>query len=364
MYCVVRLRPQAVKIYAPLVSPVACALTFIGLQVLVHDESLMDQSLRQFVIWMLGRIVVQSLVQREGFLHRFGRATFFIGLTLVPYMSVYVDTSEFQRAGLDSRVGYHNPNDLAAWFGFCCVYFATVGFEARRNVVRVTSWIAAATCLFVVGITVSRGTLAAVGIGIVLALRRSLKRGFLPLLCLGVFCWILLLSGLFEQTIAFYSARSSQDTGRLRVWPLAFERFLDSPLAGVGVANVATDVPGDHPITPHNSFLFLALASGVVPLTFFLAYWFRAARRAIRLRSQRSGDAPFLLPLLIYSFLVMNSLADAFMFPWAMVTLSVAMASTSRRRALPIPERQTRRDGTVGGLYPSKEREALSRNYW
>src|SRR5262249_40460168 len=145
------------------------------------------------------------------------------------------------------------------------------------------SWLAAIGCLYIVGLTVSRGTLSAIAVASIIALRRLLKNGFLPLLILCILIWVLAESGMFAQMTSFYGSRANEETGRFLVWPLVIARFLDSPLIGVGVSNSGTFVPLKmHEITPHNALLFVALTSGIVPLVFFVLYWWRAARGALR----------------------------------------------------------------------------------
>ena len=44
----------------------------------------------------------------------------------------------------------------------------------------------------------------------------------------------------------------------------------------MGVADVETYIPvKGMKVSPHNAFIFIALASGVVPLVFFIVYWVR-----------------------------------------------------------------------------------------
>jgi len=233
---------------------------------------------------------------------------------------------------LDHQISLGNANDLGAWFGFGLVYFAIAGLETKRHTVRVASWLVAAGCLYVIGLTVSRGALLAAALALTVALRRLLKRGFVPVLLLLILVWIIYILGLFEQAAAFYAARGLQETGRLVVWPLAIERFLSSPLIGVGDSNLATRIPTGKPITPHNSFLSLALGSGVVPLVFFLGYWIRAVQRVFGRHGAQRPDAPFHLPLLIYAFLCCMDSGSAFMTPWAITALSAATGSPRRLR--------------------------------
>src|SRR5262249_20680242 len=260
--------------------PIGCAISFMMVQWVVYGQSLMAEINRGFVNWMIALIVVQSLFSREGFLHRFGTAALVNGLLLLPYMVFNYSPSsvtDVQRVGLEHDVGWANPNQLAGWFGFCCVYWAIVSIETRRKIVRVAAASIATGCLFIVGLTVSRTALGAVAIAVIIAARHILKRGFLPVLLLVVPVFLIFSSGYFDQTIGFYEERGAEDSGRFAVWPLVIERFLDSPL--IGVDDVATYVPEmQKEITPHNSFLFVGLASGIIPLAFFVAYWIKAVK--------------------------------------------------------------------------------------
>jgi O-antigen ligase len=261
---------------------------------------------------------------------------FFIGLVSLPFLKYQSITSEVARIGGGEASGLANGNVLAMWFGFCSVYFFIVGVETRRTVVRVASWLMSVGCLYVLGLTVSRGPLLGVAIAITFALRRLLKRGFLPVLGLLALSWIILVSGLFESVTAFYIARGAEESGREFLWPLAMERFLNSWPAGVGASDAMIRRPSGYLAGPHNGFLYIALASGVIPLAFFLAYWIRAAKGAFRANSAHLPDAPFQVPLFIFAFLEMMMLDGAFMSAWHVVVLSIATAAQAPRRALRI----------------------------
>ena len=332
--CVLYLGPRAITFYSRIFFPLGCALSLILLQILFHDESLFGENVRPFVTWLLALIVVQSLSLRQGFLQRFGVAVFLIGLMLLPYLRMdYVNTVGFQRVGLKEGVGLANPNDLAAWFGFCALYFTITGIETSRITVRTVAWLVTVGCLYVVGLTVSRGTLLAFAITSVVALRRLLKRGFLPLLLFCILCWVLYESGVFDRMATSYITRATDETGRFLVWPLVIERFLQAPFLGVGVSDMYTYVPAiSHAITPHNGFLYVALASGIVPLVFLVGYWWRAARGAFHAQGAPTAEAPFCLPLLIYAFLATLEGNLPFMNPWAIVALAIAIAADSSYR--------------------------------
>jgi O-antigen ligase len=347
-FCIMRVGSRATTVYAPIALLLGCTISYVVIQLVVHGESFMDGSVRGFVNWIQVLLIVQALALRQGFLHRFSLVAFLTGLPGLKNLQVAEHIGGYERVGLArGKQEYYlaNANGLAGWFGFCAVYFIVVAIETKRTVVRVVSGLLAVGCLYVVGITVSRGALLAVAIATIVALRRLLKRGFLPVLCLAILSLIIYASGVFDQAGAYYAARGLQETGRGLVWPLALERFLNSPLTGVGVSNVPTYV-SNRVFTPHNSFLFIALASGIIPLVFFVTYWWRVMQSALRASTKRTGDAPFCLPLVIYAFL-QSLMTNQLVEPWLVVTLAVAMTAGTSHHVRHIMVRPMQRDKTA-----------------
>jgi O-antigen ligase len=180
---------------------------------------------------------------------------------------------------------------------------------------------------------VSRTPLFAVAFSVAFAFRRVLKRGFVPFVAFIVVAWCAYALGFFESSAARFAQRGLVESGRLLVWPLAFQRILEAPLAGVGVQHVATFVPlAGVRVSPHNSFIFLALASGVVPFLFFAGYWVQLFVRTFRSAATSHGEASFESSLLVYSFLIAMSLGGAFQLPWMMATLAVVRVRTLASR--------------------------------
>jgi O-antigen ligase len=335
--CVLHVGARAVTVYTPIVFPLACAASFLVVQVLVHDEPFQD--VRPFIVWIMMLILIYSLSLRPGFLHRFVRVAFVIGLAVLPYMQYQSEGVGVERAGLDRSMSLGelaNPNGLAAWFGFCGIYFTIVGIETKRNIVRVAAWLVAVVCLFIVSLTISRGALFGFAIAAIVAFRRLLKRGFIPILCLVILSWIIYEAGFFKTAASMYATRATEETGRFIVWPLALERFLSAPLTGVGISHVGIYTSAKHMITPHNSFLFIALASGIVPLAFFLADWIGALRTAFSTNAAQMVDAPFQVPLLLYALVQCLLGNNPFMASWMIVILSMARPArfSSRRSRL------------------------------
>jgi O-antigen ligase len=317
--------------------PLNCGVTYIFIQLVFFDESLIE-TVRPFLIWMLSLFIIQVLTLRENFLHRFVLVMSLIGLIALPYLSFYEAGTQSsmatQRAVLDKGIGFSQTNEMGAWYGFCAVYFVLLGVVARTHVSRNISWLIAVGCVYMVTLTVSRGSLLATALGSVIAIRHLLKRGFIPILLLACVVAIVIGMGLFDNTIRFYSARGTEDTGRLAVWPLIIDSFLASPLIGVGHSHVGATPEAGHFVTPHNGFLYIAQSSGIVTLTLFMAYWWRAGRAALQLAGGTSPYAAYCLPLFVYTLITANLGAFTFMNLWAIVALALPMTEKLRQQTV------------------------------
>jgi hypothetical protein len=342
LYCVIRLRGPLNPIYSPIKIPLACALSFILIQVIAHNNSLLGDDHRQLVNWIMALIVLRSLsVRGEEFFHRAAIAMLIVGLFALPFLEAGYGEyrSDLERTGLSVAIPLANPNDLAAWFGFCCLYFIILGLEAKNKFLQLAGFGAATGCLFVVGLTVSRSVLGAIALGAILASRRVLRGGFMPLLIIVVVLFTALQLGLFDQAVSYYLERGAEETGRLQMWPLAIDRFLGAPFVGVGVEDIGTYIPeSGRDVTPHNSFLYIGLASGILPLVLFCLFWVKAMQGAFRLSQIRSQLAPFQLPLMLYTTLIALTNAGVFMVPWACLVMTSTMSKGESSRATVIAQ--------------------------
>jgi O-antigen ligase len=331
LFCALQVGTRTFALSRMVFLPFAFGLSYLGIQVFVFDEPIMGELVRPMIPWMLGIFVLHCLALRRGFLHRAVLAIFFVGLATLPFLTYRGSTT---RLGLENGVSIANQNDLSAWFGFCGLYFAVVAIETRRQSVRAMAGAAAVLCFYIVAITVSRAPLLAGAIGVLVACRRMLKRGFLPFLSLAVVAWIAFAAGLFDESASLYAQRGAEDTGRFAIWPAAFNRFLTAPLTGFGASNLITLTATGGWVTPHNQFLTVAVAGGIVPLVFFIAYWVKAVVDSVRLTQRSHEDAPFLVPLLVYTLLIGMELNQPYMMQWAMLTLSCVTASGFVMRAV------------------------------
>ncbi len=325
--CIFTLGSRTKIILSSISFPLGCAVTFVFVQCLWHGESLMGPYVRPFIIWVFSLVIIQSLALRKGFLHRFTMVMFLIGLALLPFLSLSGSAeAEVHRFGLRKEVGLSNPNAFGAWFGFCSVYFFIRGFLSRSSAYRAIFWSVAIACLFLVTLTVSRGALLATVAAMVVASRYFITKSFAPILVLALFGMSLVGLGIFDDAIRSYGMRGAEDTGRLKLWPVIIQRFIASPLIGVGITNVGTFLSATKAaVTPHNGFLFIALTSGIVPLLLFLVYWARAFRKFLHQKFSKKTDAPFLTSMLTFSFLETLLSNTTFMAPWAMMTVAVVM---------------------------------------
>jgi hypothetical protein len=349
LYCIHRVGWRAIS---PNLYALACAASFVAIQVAVHREPLRAGYVNAFTIWMIQLVIIQTLSLRKGFIHRFALVAAVVGVLLLRFLT-FDEATDVARAGLEGAVGLANPNDLARWFGFLAVYFLTAGIVNRRGIfVRYVCWGIAVGSSFIVAMTVSRGVIIAVLIGAVVALRHLLRRGFLPLMAFCVLLFVAVGTGVFKERVAAYSERGDEETGRWLVWPLVVEQFLDSPLAGVGVSEIGVYVPDRGIITPHNPFLFLAAGSGILPFGFFVVYWVKAVTATLLARRQRSPDAIFYEPLLTYVAFAIIPENLMFMSHWALVTMSAVLAPqlVGRLQALRKQELVRSRRGLKSGI--------------
>jgi len=326
--CFIALGSSSLTVLRTIWIPIACGASYLFIQLALHEESFYSRYVYQFGPWLISLVIVQSLaMHRPNFLHRFAWFTLFMGLAMLPFMSIS-RIGEYERIGLDQNVGYANPNAMATWFGFCVLYLTIRGYVEKGRTYRLGAWLLAVVSLYVVTLTVSRGALLALAISLLVVSRRLMKVGLLPVLLLAGLLVGLTELGVFDQAIRAYSLRAGEETGRLRVWPLLIEQFLSSPVIGVGASHAGVASNGGKFVTPHNSFLLFAVASGAIPFSLFCAYFFRSGMAALRARKSKQLDAVFHLPVIVYTLLVACAGNLDFMAPWAIVSLAVPVAAS------------------------------------
>ena len=323
--CFLSTGAKTFRVYAPVALALATASSVIAVQYFLHEDQSLDNSM-PFVGWFFTVIIVQALSLRPGFLHRFALVAFAIGLGVLPYMQAHTDVRMMRISA--GGTGISNPNSLAMWFGFCTVYFLFWGLQSRELMVRLISWGAGLGSLFVVALTVSRGPLLGIALACVVGLRSALKRHFFPVLSLVFLMWLVYVSGVFQDTLDYYLARGMEESGRGKVWPLAFQRLINSPWTGVGLEAIPTWTSSEKAITPHNGLLYIGLGGGIIPLMCFLGYLARVGIGAFYIfRRVHVGDVAFLPPLVTFGLIEVMTLDLAFMSAWIVVVFGLAAAT-------------------------------------
>src|SRR5713226_8743545 len=69
-FCFKQMGPRIKEVYAPISLLLACQISYILVQIAMHGASVMDDTIRNFILWVSGMILVQSLRLRQGFLQR------------------------------------------------------------------------------------------------------------------------------------------------------------------------------------------------------------------------------------------------------------------------------------------------------
>jgi O-antigen ligase len=317
------LRPPARGIWnSALGVPMLFTASFLVTQKL-HGESMGDGNVRGIVIWMMTVIIVSKLCSRRGFIQRYGFALLLTGAAALPFMSFSVD----DRAGLTSVGGtaLANANGLAMYFGFLAVLFTVGGLQARRGVSRILNLLLALSCLFIVGLTVSRSPIAGYAISLVISFRRQLRRAFVPLCLITVLAGVVLASGMADRVIEHYTNRGMEDSGRVELWPAGLAKYKQSPLFGYGVSGTGVYILNeDHTRAVHNTALWVALSSGIVPLIFFFGYWLMGLRGALK-TSPQSPFYAYVLPLWAYALFEDQFTSLGFLEPWSIFAVSICL---------------------------------------
>ena len=339
--CVLRLQPLK-AVFAPIALLAACIISFVPIQIIVHRESIFGESILHYIYWLVNLMIVHSLCLRRGFSFRFPLVMFAICVITILFVGYTI--GEDARAVVDTEVAgeLRTPAAFAQWFGFLAIFFVIVGLNGQRRLIRLCAWLVAVGCVLLLALSVERGPLLGVALASVMVFRQQLKRAFIPVLVLVSLIGIISLGGAFDAIFSNYQERAFEETGREVLWPAAIERIFSTPFAtlfGVGESNILFPLGYGKSSPPHNAFLHIFLASGVVPFAFFVAFWIQAAWRSAHAKGQ--DDDSFRLPYLVYSF-VQYMVVDIITSPWALLALCVAAGPAV------VPGKQGRRVVRVG----------------
>lgn len=202
---------------------------------------------------------------------------------------------------LASAIGMH-PTYLAMYTAFCCVWLAyeyLIGEKSQlKQAVNVILIIFFSTSIIFLSARIVVILLGVIYIGLFCHQVVQKKRKIFPALALGAFI-LLLLTGVLVNPITRYrqvdeialngfsvstDKNYTNSTGiRASLWWLSIQTYLDSNiLFGVGTGDVEDSVEHKgrqlgitnvlNSYSPHNEYLQILLATGLMGLTFFLIY--------------------------------------------------------------------------------------------
>ena len=112
-FCLLQLRSCAKTVYAPIALLIACVISFLLVQVVIHDISILDESYVPFIIWILQLIIVHSLCLRRGFSLRYPLVLFFMAVAMLPFLTF--DPGEIERAHINRDLGVQGGSVSPRW---------------------------------------------------------------------------------------------------------------------------------------------------------------------------------------------------------------------------------------------------------
>jgi O-antigen ligase len=307
-----------------LVNPVVIFVSLISLSVVLVQYLFFGvgpggEEVRAFISWIPLTIISAGLVIREGFIKRWLVAMFILALVFWTSVVFVSEGTSMLRAQAEGT-SLSNINDYAAWVGFCSLGFWLWGISLDGG--KRSRWVFVASALaFTMLIqTVSRGSLAALLIGLVVSFRNIPRKYWVRLLIgLAILVFAALQFSVFIQAANAYDARLYEETGRSLVWSAAFNLIKNNPWIGYGVKAVGIYIYSrQRNYTPHNGILYLWFTSGLLPVIPFVAMWLRSLAFTWRNRFAHWIDP---LPLLIFVILEMLTSNSYFMSLWSVMTI-------------------------------------------
>jgi len=307
-----------------LVNPIVILVSLISLAVVLVQYLFFgvdpgSEEVRAFIIWIPLTMISVGLISREGFIKRWLVAMFILALFFWMSITFVHIGASVLRARADGT-SLSNINDYAAWVGFCSLGFWLWGISVDGGKRSQWMFIVSVLAFTMLIQTVSRGSLVALLMGLIVSFRNISRKYWIQLLIgLTIFALVALQFSVFIQAVSAYDVRLYEETGRSLVWLAALNLIKTNPWIGYGVKAVGIYIYSrQRNYTPHNGILYLWFTSGLLPLIPFIVMWFRSLVIAWRNRSVHWIDP---LPLLIFVILEMLTSNSYFMSLWSVMTI-------------------------------------------
>jgi len=211
------------------------------------------------------------------------------GLILAAYQTRgFIVHRAYELRTFYSNVGWGTSNYVGAVLSIALLGSVILLALPTRPWLRIASGISLLPMGLGMALLVSRGTFIAVGLGLaalLLAIRGRHRWTVLVFGSIGaalltqlpVFKILMLRFTLASQSFSYFA--------RLVHWRLAFQRFVEHPLLGLGLGQGRFQTDDLGPLDPHNYFLSIASETGILGLcawTALLVLFFRTAWTAAR----------------------------------------------------------------------------------
>ena len=226
-----------------------------------------------------------------------------------------------------SGTTFDNPNTFALWLGFAALIFFYWGQNKPKIFGKIFFWGLSLLSLYFLSQSFSRGAILGLGIALIFSIKYIKKKDLAIILILILLTILTAKNNLvLENVISGYQLRINLDTGRTLIWKEAFNHLMNHPFTGVGIDSVEILIPSltSSGVSPHNSFLQIGLASGLIPLFVLLAEILLLL--FISLKSQYKGSANSYsfppLPLWFYSVIGMFMISEAIYAPWCVAAFA------------------------------------------
>jgi O-antigen ligase len=207
-------------------------------------------------------------------------AMFIIGVVVVGGVS---NDNWEQRLHMDAGYGtsFMNSNDIAHMSAFFCIACMFLGHQVRLRY-RLIFWLAAILLAGTIIETISRGGMAALGVGLAGFLvwssiqNRNRNRFYLYLLAILGIVAAVVYGCFFAKQFEVFSERLTTETGRSYVYSMdLFPQLMENLVIGSG-AETFVRTAGN---TAHNTFIYNFVCFGGIMAAVYLAWLYGLAKR-------------------------------------------------------------------------------------
>ena len=284
-------------------------------------------TLKPHLIWVAYIVIIFPHIHRPNFIKRLVIVLSSIILLLVPFITYIGDIPRARLLG----TGIDNANVVGAWIGFCALSCWLWGGTTKKRSAKFWLWGLTALLCFYMLQTVSRGSLIGLLIAVGISFRHGKFKGTLIKLILLLISSIIALKiPIVANAIAGYEARMFVETGRLEIWPLAFELFKKQPWFGYGADHVQVFVRYRY-LLPHNVFLYMLLAGGIFTTIPFVILWLKTLLSSFwpKVAIENRGIDP--LPLVIFVLIQFMSFDVAYLSVFSALVICYSLSHKSQK---------------------------------